>query len=479
MSRTPGPAQALSPFSDFPLDGRLLKALDKLGFDQATPVQQQVIPLALAQKDLLISAETGSGKTAAFLLPALHRLLRHSAPNSATRMLVLLPTRELARQTLKHAKQLAAFTHLQSGLICGGETFKYQRALFRKNPEIIVATPGRLLEHLEQGTPDFDDLEILVLDEADRMLDMGLREDVLKIVACCNKNAPGANFHPSPEGVRRRDASNNGRQTLLLSATLNHRGLAGMTEALLREPEVVRLGGIRDPHRNIRQQIVLADDRDHKARLAVWLLEHEAFEKALVFTNTKAQADSLGLLLRRHELRAGVLHGDLDQEERNRIMTLLRQGGINVLVATDVAARGLDVKGIDLVINFDMARSGKEHVHRIGRTGRGEKEGLAVCLISPQEWNLMSAIGRYLRLQFERRTIEALTAKYKGPKKLKSSGKAAGSKKRKQLKRKAADKAKQRHRNRKNIGKRRAPKAEPAAPGTTLDGGSKPLMKKG
>ena len=442
--------------SDFSLDARLLKALTKLGFEQATPVQKQAIPLALDQKDLLVSAETGSGKTAAFLLPALHHMLANPDPNSSTRMLVLLPTRELARQVSKHCKQLAAFTHLQFGLISGGEAFKYQRALFRKNPEIIIGTPGRLLEHLEHGTPDFGDLEILILDEADRMLDMGLSEDVLKIVGHCNKE----------------------RQTLLLSATLNHRGLAGMTEGLLREPEVIRLSTVRDPHRNIKQQIVLADDHEHKGKLTLWLLANESFEKALIFTNTKVQADSLGGLLRRHDQRVGVLHGDLDQTERNRIMVLLRQGSINVLVATDVAARGLDVKGIDLVINFDMARSGKEHVHRIGRTGRAGEEGLAICLISPQEWNLMSSIERYLRLQFERRTIKALIGKYKGPKKLKSSGKAAGAKNKKLKKREAGDKAKERHRNKKNIGKRRAPTKKQDSSSTSSDG-FKPLMKKG
>ncbi len=441
-------------FSEFDLDRRLLKAVDKLGFQQPTPVQQATIPQAMACKDLLVSSETGSGKTAAFLLPALHRLLARPAPDSGSRMLVLLPTRELARQLAKHFRQLAEFTHLQFALICGGETFKFQRALFRKNPEVIIATPGRLLEHIEQGTPDFSDLEILILDEADRMLDMGLSEDVLKIVSGCNTD----------------------RQTLLFSATLNHRGLSKMMAGMLREPEIIRLNSVREQHRHIRQQIIVADDSRHKGRLTAWLLAHESFDKALVFTNTRLQADKLGGYLRGKGLRVGVLHGEMAQEDRNRVLQLLRQGAIHVLVATDVAARGLDIKGVDLVINFDMARSGKEHVHRIGRTGRAGEEGLAICLISPPEWNLMAGIGRYLRIDFERRTIDSLLGKYKGPHKTKSSGKAAGRKKGGQKKREKGVKAKQRHRDRKNIGKRRKPTVKIEEKPTPS--GFKPLMKR-
>jgi len=442
-------------FSDFDLDNRLLKALDKLGFQKPTPVQTATIPLAMDHKDLLVSAETGSGKTAAFLLPTLHQLLNKQAPQSASRMLILLPTRELARQVMKHFTQMAEFTHLQAALITGGETFKFQRALIRKNPELIIATPGRLLEHLGHGTVDLTDLEFLILDEADRMLDMGLSEDVLNIVRCCNRE----------------------RQTLLFSATLNHRGLSRIMEGMLHEPETIKLSTVRDRHRNIQQQIVLADDNVHKERLVAWLLTNEKFEKALIFTNTRAQADRLGGCLRTQEQRVNVLHGEVMQDDRNRIMQLMRQGSINVLVATDVAARGLDIKGVDLVINFDMARSGKEHVHRIGRTGRAGEEGLAICLISPQEWNLMSSIGRYLKVEFEQRTIKALIGKYKGPKKTKASGKAAGSKKAKEKKKAKTDKTKQRARSKKEVGKRRKP-ATQSRDDTVISTGSKPLTRK-
>lgn len=452
-------------FENFSLNPLLLKTITELGFDQPTPVQIETIPRVIAGKDLLVSAETGSGKTAAFLLPILHRLLENPAPDSGTRALILVPTRELARQIHKQLTQLGGKTRLGFGLITGGESFKYQRALFRKNPEILIATPGRLLEHLEQKTPEFDDLEVLVIDEADRMLDMGLSEDVLTITRRCNQQ----------------------RQTLLFSATLSHRGLNRVTRQLLKEPETLALNRIQDAHSNITQQIILSDDYAHKKALLLWLLQQDNYDKALVFTNTRLQADSLGLFLSKQALRSGVLHGEMEQTERNLVMLTLRQGGIKILVATDVAARGLDVKGIDLVINFEMARNGHDYVHRIGRTGRAGEQGLAIALIAHHEWNLMAGIERYLELQFERRRIKGLEGKYRGPKKLKSSGKAAGSKKNKDKDKdknkdkdkssRSEDKTKQRHRNRKNIGKRRTPsgKGEGSGPRTA---GLGPLKKK-
>nr|WP_082117178.1 DEAD/DEAH box helicase [Sedimenticola thiotaurini] len=444
--------------SSFPLHPRLLQTLDDLGLNQATPIQQQAIPVALERQDLIASAETGSGKTFAFLLPTLHHLLNTSAPESGTRVLILVPTRELGHQILKQGQKLIKGTRLQIGLITGGESFKYQRALFRKNPEMIVATPGRLLEHLEQGTPDFRDLEVLILDEADRMLDMGFSEDVLNITSQCNP----------------------ARQTLLFSATLSHRGLKAITDTLLRDPVSISLNTVRDRHQNITQQIIPSDDKLHKQRQLAWLLLHETFDKALVFTNTRLQADALGPELRKQGVRAGVLHGDMGQDERNQIMALLRQGTIKVLVATDVAARGLDIKGVDLVINFDMARSGKDYVHRIGRTGRAGQPGLAISLVSHQEWNLMSGIERYLKHEFERRLIKEIAGKYRGPKRLKTSGKAAGGKKKTATDKPAksgARKPKQRLRDRKNIGKRRKPSSNPGD-SSPREAGHKPLTRK-
>lgn len=399
-------------FEDFDLHERLEMALGKEGFHEPTDVQQQVIPLALEGKDLLITAETGSGKTAAFLLPMLQKFLETDSPNTSTRALVLTPTRELARQVLAHCLKLKKFTHLKADVITGGAQFKYQSAILRKNPEIIIGTPGRILEHIEKGTADFTDLEMLVLDEADRMLDMGFSEDVLAIASTCQPN----------------------RQTLLLSATLKHRGIRKVADAVLRDPESVTVHSIRNKHSSIRQQIVLADDVEHKQKLLLKLLQQEEPGKAVVFTNTIVQADKVADFLRNSEVRAGVLHGDMLQDERNFVMDQMRRGHLDVLVATDVAARGLDIQGVELVVNFDMARSGDDYIHRIGRTGRAGEEGVAISFIIATEWNLMNSIERYLNISFERRKVAGLEGKYKGPKKLKSSGKAAGTKKKKQTK---------------------------------------------
>jgi superfamily II DNA/RNA helicase len=231
---------------------------------------------------------------------------------------------------------------------------------------------------------------------------------------------------------------------------------------VLKKPEVIALNSLHDKHGNIEQQIVLADDNEHKQKLLAWLLQNETYDKALVFTNTKIQADSLRGPLRGQKLRVGVLHGDMDQKDRNRVLELYTQGEINILIATDVAARGLDVKGIDLIINFDMPRTGIDYIHRIGRTGRADELGLAIALVKSTEWNLMAGIERFLKQKFKRRTIKEMEGRYKGPKKLKASGKAAGSKTKKEPKKEAVKKAKMRHRDRKNIGKRRVPSNKPS-----------------
>ncbi|MCK5894859.1 MAG: DEAD/DEAH box helicase [Endozoicomonadaceae bacterium] len=444
-------------FSDFSLDQRLLKALDSVRWEQPTDVQVRAIPAALAGNDLLVSAETGSGKTGAFLLPMLNRLLT-PAPNTGTRALILLPTRELARQLLKQCERLAIGTGIKVGLITGGDDFKYQASLFRKNPEIIVSTPGRLVDHINRGTTDFRDLEVLVLDEADRMLDMGFSDDVLKIANECTFAK---------------------RQTLLFSATLQKTGLKRIVSTVLRKPESIQINPEREPHGNIRQEMILVDDLTFKENLLVQLLKTETFDKALVFTKTRIQATKLEGFLRYKKLLAGVLHGGISQEERNRAMELLRNGRINVLVATDLAARGLDVQGIDLVVNFDVARRGDDHVHRIGRTGRAGQQGLSVTFVSALEWNLMASIERYLNIRFERRKIAGMEASYKGPKRVKASGKAASRKKKKPTDKKiTVEKGKQRLRDKKATGQRRKRSAGDSAAMQGKDTGFEPFRVK-
>lgn len=399
-------------FAEYGLHERLLKALSALSFKEPTQVQAAAIPAALEGGDLRVTAKTGSGKTAAFVLPLLHRLLQENKPQAGARALILLPTRELALQTLKEVERFAQFTFLKAGLITGGEGFKEQAAALRKNPEIVIGTPGRVLNHLDTGSLMLGDVEVLVLDEADRMLDMGLSDDVLKIAERCPRE----------------------RQTLLFSATAGDRTLGQVAGVILREPRILQLNRRDELNDNLRQHIITADDVPHKERLLQWLLAHESFAQAIVFTNTRVQADRLAGVLRSSQVRSYVLHGEKTQEERKQAVERLRQGNINVLIATDVAARGLDIEGVDLVINFDMPRSGDEYVHRIGRAGRAGQSGLAVSLICHNDWNLMSSIERYLKQSFERRQVRELLGSYQGPKKLKASGKAAGSKKKKQAK---------------------------------------------
>ncbi|WP_134163309.1 DEAD/DEAH box helicase [Pseudomonas citronellolis] len=395
-------------FAQFALHERLLKALETLSFTEPTAVQAAAIPKALEGRDLRVTAQTGSGKTAAFVLPLLHRLLSEEKPKTGARALILLPTRELAQQTLKEVERFAQFTFIKACLITGGEDFKVQGARLRKNPEIIIGTPGRLNEQFNAGNLPLGDVEVLVLDEADRMLDMGFAEDVLKLAGACPAQ----------------------RQTLLFSATAGS-GLHAMVEQMLREPESLQLNRVSELNEDIAQQVILVDDNAHKEAILHWLLENETFEKAIVFTNTRVQADRLTGRLIAAGHKVFVLHGEKDQKDRKLAIERLKQGAVKILVATDVAARGLDVEGLDLVLNFDMPRRGDEYVHRIGRTGRAGEAGLAISLVSHSDWNLMSSIERYLKVRFEQRTIKELKGSYKGPKKVKASGKAAGTKKKK------------------------------------------------
>lgn len=396
-------------FAQLELHERLLRALKENDFDEPTPIQQQAIPLILAGRDLRATAQTGSGKTAAFLLPVLHQLLATEADSPATRVLILVPTRELARQILEEAQRFSRYTFLQSAMVIGGEGFREQAALLRKIPDILVATPGRLLEHIQAGNLPAGEVRWLILDEADRMLDMGFAEDMQAIIEACN----------------------NRRQTLLFSATTGGRALREIARSVLRNPEHLMLNPVSSLSETTRQQVITAESVAHKEKLLAWLLANESYRKAMVFTNTRAMADQLYGRMRAQDYRVFVLHGEKDQQERRQALQRFSQGSERVLLATDVAARGLDIEGVDLVINYDMPRSGDEYVHRIGRTGRGGDDGLAISLIEHQDWNLMSSIQRYLKQDFEKRILPGLKGSYHGPKKVKSSGKAAGPKKKK------------------------------------------------
>lgn len=436
-------------FSDFALAEPLRRGLEKAGYETPTPVQQQAIAPALAGVDLMVSAATGSGKTAAFLLPMMQRFLDRPAHATATRGLVLVPTRELARQIAVQLIALGSYTRISAGVITGGELRAHQIATLRKNPEVLVATPGRLLDHLRAGHADLRDLEVLVLDEADRMLDMGFAEDVLAIIQRSN-----------PE-----------RQSMLFSATLHHRGLSAITVPLLRDPKVLVVNPVREQHPDIAHQLILSDGPGHKEQQILWLLQNESFDKVLVFVNMRERTVALANMLMGKGVRVAALHGELEQRERNRVMRLFRRGEVSVLVATDLAARGLDVPGVDLVINLDPPRTGDAYLHRTGRTGRAGETGLAITLVAAQEWNRMEGIARYLALDLMPRELPGLAARFKGPAphKGRPRPKAAPTKD-KPVKARAKDRV----RDRKAIGKRRKPSAQ-----VTVEAGHGPLKRGG
>ncbi len=425
------------------LASELQRALEEQGFLSLTDVQTQTLPPALEGHNISVCAKTGSGKTAAFCLPILDRLQRQPKATGSTRALILVPTRELALQIQANLTEFAKYTLIKSGLVIGGEAYKHQVATIRRNPEILIATPGRLVEHIKNGNTDFKDLEFVVLDEADRMLEMGFHEDMEHILRVSNSDA----------------------QKLFFSATLN---LTKKGFIQKHNPGCVEIE--LDHHRQANQQIkqfqILADDLNHKKKLVAHLCQ-AAPGKVMVFCKTRAQSQALSNFLQSQKVKSAYIHGELAQNDRKQILNRFRQGHIQTLVATDVAARGLDIADVELVINYTVAQSGDEHTHRVGRTGRAEQMGRCITLVEADEWNLKASIERYLNVRFEPMTVAELKAAYKGPKKIKNSGKAVSTKK----KASKNDKV-----NKKPTNKKRG--ARPASPIVVDPDGNAPLKRK-
>jgi superfamily II DNA/RNA helicase len=392
-------------FATLGLNPAILKAVEESGYTTPTPIQAQAIPEIMAGHDLMASAQTGTGKTAAFTLPALHRIAQPAAVRSkGPRVLVLTPTRELAQQVSDAAAKYGRNMRLKVVSILGGMPYPLQNKLLSNPVDILVATPGRLIDHIERGRIDFSRLEMLVLDEADRMLDMGFIDDVERIAAA----TPAT------------------RQTLLFSATLD--GVIGnLANRLLKSPKRITVAAQKARHENIEQRLMYVDDMAHKNRLLDHLLRDTELSQALVFTATKRDADDLADNLMAQGHSAAALHGDMSQRERNRTLLSMRRGQVRVLVATDVAARGIDVAGISHVINFDLPKFAEDYVHRIGRTGRAGASGIAVSFASNRDTPHLKKIERFTGHSIAAHTIAGMEPRFKPrPQPAKPRGKSGG-----------------------------------------------------
>ena len=418
-------------FTELNLHEALARALAAAGYTDPTPVQAAAIPAALAGRDLMVSSRTGSGKTASFMLPALTRVLnaraaqaalplheqvpreprpgrftgpaaphaarvpRHAAP-TGPRVLVLAPTRELAMQVAKAAMDYGRYVpHLSVATIVGGVPYPAQLRALRGPLDILIATPGRLIDHLGSGRAVLDHVELLVLDEADRMLDMGFIDDIHHIAACTPK----------------------ARQTAMYSATFG--GATGaLAGELLRTPERISVENHTDTHADIEQRLHWADDFGHKNALLDHILTGREVEQALVFTSTQRDAEVLADRLAEMGHAVEALHGGMPQGRRNRVLQNLRSRRLRVLVATDVAARGIDVPTISHVINFGLPMKEEDYVHRIGRTGRAGRTGLAVTLAEKRDFGMIQRIQRYTTQRIAAATVPGLEPKRVDPKPL-------------------------------------------------------------
>jgi superfamily II DNA/RNA helicase len=379
-------------FENLNLHPLILKAINDAGYTSPTPIQEQAIPVLLAGHDLMASAQTGTGKTAAFMLPALHRLAEPSKiPARGPRVLVLTPTRELALQVSEAAAKYGKhLPRVRVVSILGGMPYPLQNKLLSQPVDILVATPGRLIDHIQRGRIQFSRLEMMVLDEADRMLDMGFIDDVETIAAA----TPAT------------------RQTLLFSATLDG-AIDKVAARLLKAPQRIQVATQQAKLDNIEQRLHYVDDMSHKNRLLDHLLRDIAMKQAIVFTATKRDADTLADNLSAQGHEAAALHGDMNQRDRNRTLTKLRHGGLRVLVATDVAARGIDVAGITHVINFDLPKFAEDYVHRIGRTGRAGASGIAVSFASVKDGVSLKKIERFTGQRIDSHVVPGLEPRFK------------------------------------------------------------------
>lgn len=367
-------------FSVFPLSPEIHRSIRDRGHHEATPIQSGAIPVILSGRDVVATAETGSGKTAAFLIPVIDRLHRDRPAGPSA--IIIEPTRELAAQVYREFVLLARHTKIRATVIVGGESMRRQMDDLRKGVDILIACPGRLNDHLERGTTSLAKASIVVIDEADRLLDMGFLPQLRRIM----KMAPSD------------------RQTLMFSATMDS-GAARMAREFLHEPERVCIGDKAAPPPSI-QQTICAVTTAQKGEILLALLRRPEVESAIVFTRTRDRTDRVAKTLKHHGLKAVPIHGDRSQGQRNAALLGFRKGTFRIMVATDVAARGLDIDGVSHVINFDLPDEPENYIHRIGRTARMGREGIAISLVTPEERASLGRIERALGVKLEREMVE-------------------------------------------------------------------------
>lgn len=358
-------------FSSLSLDPRLLQAIDETGYTTPTAIQLAAIPAILCKHDIMAGAQTGTGKTAAFTLPILHQLLSQQL-NGKAKALVLTPTRELAQQVFKNIENYAKHTDISTALVYGGVSINPQIEKIKQGVDIVVATPGRLLDHLINQSLHLDELQYMVFDEADRMLDMGFKDEINNIL----KRVPSQ------------------RQTLLFSATFDD-NVYGFSKSLLTEPKLIEVGERNSAATKV-EQIVYTVDADRKRELTSFLIGSKNWKQVLIFTRTKQGADALAKEMCKDGIKTQSIHGDKSQGAREKALAEFKEGKTRALVATDVAARGIDILDLQYVINYELPYIAEDYIHRIGRTGRAGKSGLALSLMSPDEEWLLTAVEEVL-----------------------------------------------------------------------------------
>ncbi|HLI93406.1 MAG TPA: DEAD/DEAH box helicase [Puia sp.] len=356
-------------FKEFGLDDSLVEGIDASGYENATPVQEQVIPLILQGRDIIASAQTGTGKTAAFLLPIIHKLIQHSNTDTVN-ALVIVPTRELAIQIAQNMEGLAYFTSISSIAVYGGSdgsNFSTEKQALSRGADVVICTPGRMIAHLNMGYVKLSGLQFLVLDEADRMLDMGFFDDIMKIIS----------FLPAQ------------RQNLLFSATMPVK-IRDLARKILHDPAEINIAISKPPARIVQQAYVVYESQ--KIPLVKWLLKSSNHKTTLIFCSKKHNVKQLTMELRRSKFNVNEIHSDLEQSARENVLLEFKSRRLPVLIATDILSRGIDIDNIEMVINYDVPNDGEDYIHRIGRTARAETDGKAFTFISEKEQNKFKTI---------------------------------------------------------------------------------------